>query len=250
MDTLQGIPALVTGGTRGLGLGIVEALLARGARVTVVARTEADLAALQARTGAAVLPGDAARPGFAETALRQARPRVLVLNAGVTPAMAPLDEQTWDSFSQVWNADVQAAFHWTRAALRLPLEPGSRVLLGSSGAAIGGSPLSGGYAAAKRAIWLMADYANTVAKERQLDLRFQALLPRQIVGATALGQAAAQAYAGRQGKSVEAFLAGFGKPLGLREYGEHVVQVLTDRRYDGAKALGIRADSGIEVLDA
>jgi NAD(P)-dependent dehydrogenase (short-subunit alcohol dehydrogenase family) len=250
MDTLQGRTALVTGGTRGLGLGIVEALVARGANVTVVARTEAALADLRARTGVAVLAGDAAAPGFAEAALRQVRPQVLVLNAGATPTMAPLHEQTWESFSAIWNSDVQAAFHWTRAALLLPLASGSRVLLGSSGGAIAGSPLSGGYAGAKRTIWMMAGYANGVAQERGLDLRFQALLPRQIVGATELGRAAAQAYARRQGKTVEAFLAGFGRPLGLRDYGEHVATLLTDPDYDDATAVAIRGDTGIEVLDA
>jgi NAD(P)-dependent dehydrogenase (short-subunit alcohol dehydrogenase family) len=250
MDTLDGRAALVTGGTRGLGRGIVEALLAQGARVTVVARSAPALAELRARTGVDVLPGDIARPGFAESALTQVRPDVLVLNAGATPAVAPLHEQTWESFSAIWNVDVQAAFHWSRAALLLPLAPGSRVLLGSSGASIAGSPLSGGYAGAKRTIWMMAAYANGVAKERGLGLRFQALLPRQIVGETDLGRTAAEGYARRQGKTVEAFLAGFGKPLGLREYGEHVVRILTDPGFEAATAFGLRGDSGIEVLEA
>ena len=38
MRTLEDERVVVTGGSRGLGLGIVEALLARGAQVTVVAR--------------------------------------------------------------------------------------------------------------------------------------------------------------------------------------------------------------------
>jgi NAD(P)-dependent dehydrogenase (short-subunit alcohol dehydrogenase family) len=48
--------------------------------------------------------------------------------------------------------DVQHAFHWTREALLRPLEPGSTVIAVSSGAALRGSPISGGYAGAKAAI--------------------------------------------------------------------------------------------------
>jgi NAD(P)-dependent dehydrogenase (short-subunit alcohol dehydrogenase family) len=248
MDTLARQRILVTGGSRGLGLGIVEALVARHAEVTVIARDPGHLAELRSRLGVSIISGDAADPALADSVLRELRPSVLVLNAGATPTMAPLNRQTWESFSTVWNTDVKAGFHWVQAALRLPLVPGSRVLLASSGAAIEGSPLSGGYAGAKRMVWLMAGYANGVSAELGLGIRFQALLPRQIVGATALGRTAAEAYARKRGVSTEAFLAGFGRPLELREYGEHVVTLLTDPRYEDALAFGIRGDTGIQPL--
>lgn len=250
MESLAKQRVLVTGGSRGLGLGIVEALVAHGAEVTVVARTAAYLVEAKSRLGVAILPGDVTDPDFAVAALRTVRPMVLVLNAGATPVMAPLHEQTWESFSEIWNSDVKAAFHWVQAALRLPLPSGSRVLIGSSGAAVQGSPLSGGYAGAKRTLWLMAGYANAVAGELGLDIRFQALLPLQIVGATQLGRTAAEAYARRKGVSTEAFLAGFGKPLSPRDYGEHVVSVLTETRYAGTTAFGIRGDTGVNILQA
>lgn len=41
METLDGRRVLIVGGSRGLGLGIVEALVARQATVTVVARDAA-----------------------------------------------------------------------------------------------------------------------------------------------------------------------------------------------------------------
>ena len=69
---------------------------------------------------------------------------------GVTPTMAPLSEQTWEAFTAPWDTDVKAGFQWIQEALRSPLARGSRVLLTSSGAAVRGSPLSGGYAGAKR----------------------------------------------------------------------------------------------------
>ncbi len=249
MQTFEKRRVLITGGSRGLGLGVVEALVARGAVVTVVARDAGRLDELKSRLGVAVIPGDAADPGFARSVLRDVRPSLLLLNAGATPTMAPLHQQTWESFSEIWNVDVKAAFHWVQAALRLPLERGSRVLLSSSGAAIEGSPLSGGYAGAKRMIWLMASYANGVAGNLDLGIRFQALLLRQIVGATPLGHAAATAYARSKGLSTEAFLAGFGKPLSLRDYGEHVATLLSDPQYESATALAIRGETGIQRLD-
>lgn len=250
MQTLERQHVLVTGGSRGLGLGVVEALVERGALVTVIARDPGCLAELKSRPGVSVISADAADPAFADTVLRELRPSVLVLNAGATPAMAPLHQQTWESFSAVWNNDVKACFHWTQAALRMPLAPGSRVLLSSSGAAIEGSPLSGGYAGAKRMIWLMAGYANGVAGELGLGIRFQALLLRQMVGETALGRSAAEAYARKKGVSTEEFLAGFGKPFSPRDYGEQVVTLLTDPRYEGGSAFGIRGETGIQPLDA
>jgi NAD(P)-dependent dehydrogenase (short-subunit alcohol dehydrogenase family) len=248
MKTLEQRRVLITGGSRGLGLGVVEALVARQAKVTVIARDSARLTDLKARLGVSIIPGDATDPMLAESVLRDVRPSVLLLNAGATPAMAPLHEQTWESFSKNWNTDVKAAFHWIQAALRLPLERDSRVLISSSGAAIEGSPLSGGYAGAKRMMWLMAGYANGVANDLNLGIRFQALLLRQIVGATELGRAAAEAYARRKGVSNEVFLAGFGKPLSPRDFGEHVATLLTDPRYESATAFGIRGETGIQPL--
>ena len=50
--------ALVTGGSRGLGLGLVEALAARGAKVSVVARTARDLEDVGRRLGVATIVAD------------------------------------------------------------------------------------------------------------------------------------------------------------------------------------------------
>ncbi len=74
-------------------------------------------------------------------------------------------------------------------------------------------------------------------------------MPRQIVGATTLGRTAAEAYARRQGKSTEEFLAGFGKPLKPGDYGEHVATLLTSAAYKEAVAFGTHGASGIEVME-
>jgi hypothetical protein len=250
MQSLADQRALVVGGSRGLGLGIVEALVARHATVTVVARDSASLAKLETRLGVSSVSGDATDPTLADSLLRDVRPSVLVINAGATPTMAPLHQQTWESFSRTWETDVKAAFHWVQGALRLPLAPGARVLLSASGAAIEGSPLSGGYAGAKRTVWFIAKYANGLARDLDLGIRFQALLLRQLVGATDVGRAAAEAYGRQKGVSTDTYLAGFGTPLSAREYGEHVSTVLTDPTYESVVGLTIRGDAGIQTLDA
>ena len=175
---------------------------------------------------------------------------MLVLNAGTAPPMGPIHELTWESFSRAWDVDVKAGFHWVQETLRLPLPRGSRVIIASSGAALNGSPLSGSYAGAKRMLWLMAIYANGVAERLDLGIRFQAILPQQIIGDTGLGRTAAEAYARSKGVSLDVFLAGFGAPMPPRKVGDNVVSILTDPRYATGVAFGMKGDLGIVSLDA
>jgi NAD(P)-dependent dehydrogenase (short-subunit alcohol dehydrogenase family) len=173
---------------------------------------------------------------------------VLVLNAGAQPALGLLHQQTWEGFSRTWESDVKAGFHWIQAALQQPLPRGSRVLVGSSGAAVNGSPLSGGYAGAKRTLWLMAQYANVSAKELGLGIHFQAIVPQRMIGETELGRAAAEGYARRKGVSVEAFLEGFGPPMPPAKVGEYVAAILTEPKYEAPVAFGLKGD-GITAFD-
>ena len=82
---------VVTGGSRGLGLGLVEALVGQGAKVTVVARDKNALASVKDRLGVAVAPADVTDEGAAQRILAEVRPDILVLNAGATPPMGRLD---------------------------------------------------------------------------------------------------------------------------------------------------------------
>jgi NAD(P)-dependent dehydrogenase (short-subunit alcohol dehydrogenase family) len=86
---------VVTGGSRGLGLGLVEALVDQGAKVTVVARDKAALAAVQKRLGVPVISADVTDDGAAQRILADVRPEVLVLNAGTPPRMGRLDQLSW-----------------------------------------------------------------------------------------------------------------------------------------------------------
>jgi NAD(P)-dependent dehydrogenase (short-subunit alcohol dehydrogenase family) len=247
--SLKEMNVVVTGGSRGLGLGLVEALAARGARVTVVARDAAALESVRARLGVATICADVTDENAAHRIVAEVRPAVLVLNAGAKPPMGRLDQISWADFSATWETDVKAGLYWLQAALKLPLEPASRVLVGASGAAVNGSPLSGGYAGAKRMLWTMAKYANGVSEQKGLGIRFQVIVPQQMVGGTGVGDAGANAYARAMGIETEAFLARFGAPMPPRAFGEKVVSVLDDPAYADGFAFGLKGDTGITVLE-
>jgi NAD(P)-dependent dehydrogenase (short-subunit alcohol dehydrogenase family) len=240
---------VVTGGSRGLGLGLVEALVDQEAKVTVVARSAVDLDAVRARLGVETIAADIADKAEAKRILAHTSPEILVLNAGATPRMGPINELSWEEFTIPWDTDVKGGLYWLQAALNLPLTDGARVLLSSSGAAQQGSPLSGGYAGAKRMLWLMAKYANGISEQKGLGIRFQAIVPMQMIGGTGVGGEGARAYAQVAGVEPEAFLARFGAPMPPRLFGDHVVQMLNDPGYDTAIALGLKGDSGITVLE-
>jgi NAD(P)-dependent dehydrogenase (short-subunit alcohol dehydrogenase family) len=240
---------VVTGGSRGLGLGLVEAFVAHGAQVTVVARGPDALEAVRARLGVATISADVTDEAAAHHILAEIRPDILALNAGTPPRMGRLDQLSWADFTAPWETDVKAGLYWLQAALNLPLEPGSRVLVGSSGAAQTGSPLSGGYAGAKRMLWFMAKYANGVSEQKGLGIRFQAILPLQMVGGTGTGDAGSTAYARAAGVEREAFLAGFGTPMPPRAFGEKVVSLLEDPKHAEGLAFGLKGEAGIITLE-
>jgi NAD(P)-dependent dehydrogenase (short-subunit alcohol dehydrogenase family) len=240
---------VVTGGSRGLGLGLVEALVAHGAKVTVVARDAVALESVRARLSVATISADVTDETAAHRIVAEVRPDILVLNAGTKPRMGRLDQLSWEDFTAPWETDVKAGLYWLQAALTLPLAPGSRVLVGSSGAAQNGSPLSGGYAGAKRMLWIMAGYANRVSQQKDLGIRFQAIVPLQMVGDTGVGDTGANAYARAMGIKPEEFLTRYGAPMPPREFGEKVVSVLDDPKYAEGFAFGFKGDTGVTILE-
>jgi NAD(P)-dependent dehydrogenase (short-subunit alcohol dehydrogenase family) len=240
---------VVTGGSRGLGLGLVEALVAHGATVTVVARNADALKFVRAELGVATISADVTDETAAHRILSQVRPDILVLNAGAKPRMGRLDQLSWADFAAPWETDVKAGLYWLQAALTLPLKRGSRVLVVSSGAAQNGSPLSGGYAGAKRTLWFMAKYANNVSEQKDLGIRFQTIVPLQMVGDTGVGDEGAHAYARAMGIKRDEFLARYGAPMPPREFGEKIVSVLDDPKYAEGLAVGLKGDTGITILE-
>jgi len=226
MNDLTGRTAVVAGASRGLGRGIARALAAAGAQVVAVARNGPaldELAATSANIKTEV--ADAASEAVAWRLIDAYEPDILVLVAGASPVMLPLQQQTWETFSVNWDADVKMAFGWLREALLRPLRPGSTVVVVSSGAAVNGSPASGGYAGAKATQRFIADYARDEARRAGLGITVTAVLPR-MTPAGAVGRSGIRAYAARDGLTEQEYVAKLGEPLTDEGAGSAVAELI------------------------
>jgi len=130
--SLQGKTALVTGGSRGLGLQMAEALGEQGARVVISARKQDELdeavAHLQARgieaSAIAVdLQSEANVQPFVEEALRRlGQIDILVNNAGASWG-APAEEHPLEAWDKVMNLNVRSIFLVSQAVGKLSMIP-------------------------------------------------------------------------------------------------------------------------------
>lgn len=124
--------ALVTGGSRGLGLQIAEALGEAGAKIMLTSRKAADLedaaAELQAKgIDARWSAADAAKPEdvqrvVAETMERLGRIDILVNNAGATWG-APAEEHPLEAWDKVMNLNIRSLFLFAQAVAKASMIP-------------------------------------------------------------------------------------------------------------------------------
>ncbi len=164
---VQGKVAVITGGARGIGAAIGDALAEQGATVVV-----ADLAPADSYRGDAayrqvdVVDEESVRAAFDSIVEAYGRIDILVNNAGVPGPMKPAHEVEEKEFDLVFSVDVKGVWLSTKHAVRHMLETGggSIVNMSSIYGLVGGAriPL---YHAAKGAVRLMtkAD-AATYAK--------------------------------------------------------------------------------------
>lgn len=212
MHSLAGRNMVVIGGSRGVGRLIAEAGARNGARVLAVARNEEPLRQLAYDVpGVEVLALDATHEDAPSRVFARLQPDILVLGGGVFPPVAPLHEQSWEQFAANWENDVRIAFNFCKAALAQPLPAGASIVLLSSGAALAGSPLSGGYAGAKRTQIFIANYSQKESDRLRLGLRFMAIAPRMIPD-TDLGRHAIAGYSRYLGITEADFVQGMAAP--------------------------------------
>lgn len=167
MGTVQfdfsGEVAVVTGGSRGLGLEIAEAFGRAGASVVVTARREQWLSEAEKQLkdqGISVLAlmGDVAEPASVEQMVQRiletyGKIDVLVNNAGLTWG-APAESMPLERWQQVINANITGTFLMSQAVGRhmLEREQGSIVSVASIAGLSGGQLNTVGYNASKAAV--------------------------------------------------------------------------------------------------
>src|SRR5215216_5864671 len=226
MSDLSGRTTVVVGASRGLGRGIATAFAEAGAPVVAVSRTAA--AFPEPANGAGTIQpevADARDATAAASLLDRYEPEAVILVAGASPHMRPLQQQTWETFSVNWHTDVKITFTWLRAALLQPLPPGSRVVVVSSGAAVNGSPASGGYAGAKATQRFLAGYAQEESRRGGLDLTVTAVLPT-MTPLGEVGRRGIRGYAVRGGQTEEAYLQQLGELLTPEGAGSALVELV------------------------
>ncbi|NHA69304.1 SDR family oxidoreductase [Phycicoccus flavus] len=159
---LAGKVALVTGASRGIGLGIAERIVAEGGRVVLTARTGEALDEAVAGLGG---PGHAvAVAGRADDGDHRAAAvaaavdtfgslDLLVNNAGINPAYGPLMDLGLDAARKILEVNVTATLGWTQAAHAAWLgEHGGAVVNVASVAGVKPAPGIAMYGASKAAL--------------------------------------------------------------------------------------------------
>jgi 3-oxoacyl-[acyl-carrier protein] reductase len=167
---LNGQTAVVTGGSRGIGLGIARALAEGGARVAVVARDgtrAADAAATLPGDGHRGYPADVADSASVDSLIKTVEDDfggidILVNNAGVTRdnLLMRLKNDDWDV---VIDTNLRGAFNTIRAASRgMMKRRGGRIINITSVVGLTGNKGQANYAASKAGL---VGLTKSVARE-------------------------------------------------------------------------------------
>jgi len=157
---LQGKVALITGGGRGIGLGIAAALAARGAMLALVDVDGEAVEQAAARFGserAIGVAADVTSSTAMETAVAAAADRfgavdVVVANAGIAPPPATVRAMPRNDFERVVEVNLLGVYRTVRAALDQVIQRRGQVVLVSSVYAFVNGVLLSPYAAAKAGV--------------------------------------------------------------------------------------------------
>lgn len=161
MVNLQGKVVLVTGSSRGIGAAAARAFAQAGARVGVMARSEAAVNDLAAQIGGIALSGDVASPTDMERAVatlveQAGRLDVLVNNAGLIGPIAGISAADPGEWGQAIDVNLKGVFHGMRAALPvMRAQGGGTILTVGSGAAHNPQEGWSAYCASKAGAWML-----------------------------------------------------------------------------------------------
>ena len=188
MQRFEGKVALITGGSRGIGLGIAQRLVDEGASVVITGRKQEGLdAALEVLGERASAVAGKADDGehrarvFEHIAERHGRIDHLVNNAGINPVYGPLLETDPIAVHKILAVNVVAMMEWTRDAVAAGLS--TSIVNLSSVSAYSASPGIAFYGVSKAAV---VNLTIQLANELGPNLRVNAVAPAVIKTAFAL----------------------------------------------------------------
>jgi 3-oxoacyl-[acyl-carrier protein] reductase len=186
MPDLDGKVALVTGGSRGIGFGIAQALVARGDRVCITGRNEDSLKDAVARLGAdramavAGKAHDEAHQAAAVDQVMDAWGRLdhLVNNAGTNPVFGPIADLDLAVIRKVFETNVVSALGFAqRSWAAWQRDNGGSIVNIASVAGVNASPFVAAYGVSKAA---MINLTLQLAHEFAPGVRVNALAPAVI----------------------------------------------------------------------
>ena len=239
---------VVLGASRGVGRETVRRAFVEGACVLAVARGRDGLQQLaDEMPGIQTLALDAAADHAPPRVFDTLCPDVMVVCGGAIPTPRPVHELSWDEFATTCETDVKMSFLFCGHALRTPLAPGSTVILISSGAGISGSPISGGYAGAKRMQMFMASYCQKESARLGLGIRFAALAPMRLMPETDLGKVAVEGYARYLGMKAVEFIECMTGRQSAADVAAAVVRIATEQVASGDTVFTVSAE-GMSLL--
>lgn len=184
METLKDRVAIITGASRGIGLGIAAELVQRGAKVCITARNPEPLAAAVAELGgsdvAIAVPGKAddgehQAEAVAKTIETFGRLDMLVNNTGINPVFGPVSDTDPGAAAKILAVNVLAPLAWTRQARDAWMgSHGGSVVNVASIAGLHASPGIGMYGVSKAALIRLT---KELAVELAPSIRVNAVAP-------------------------------------------------------------------------
>jgi len=154
----EGQVAVITGAANGFGLAVASRLAAEGARLVLVDRDEAALAAAADKLGGLAVAADVSVESDVDGYVRSAvdahgRIDLFFNNAGIEGRMAPMTELSVADFDRVWAVNARGVFMGLRAVLKVMKPQESGVIVNTASmAAIKGAATFSPYIASKHAV--------------------------------------------------------------------------------------------------
>lgn len=179
---LSGKSALVTGGSRGIGLAIAKAFVDAGGRVLLTARKKEELEQATAELGSAAtyVAGKADDPDHIREAVERCVEQfgsldVLVNNAATNPQFGPLMDADRGAISKILSVNLEAVIWWCQDAWRASMkERGGVIINVASVGGLSAEPFLGAYNVSKAGL---IHLTKQLAMELAPKVRVNALAP-------------------------------------------------------------------------